>query len=159
MRGLAVYLKREFKDVNCPAKKLRKLVRTICCRFGLANATVGLVVVDNRYIRKLNDKFLHRKTATDCLAFDLSQADSGRKWFELVVNGQRAKSEAAKRRHPAQAELALYITHGLLHFLGFDDLHKTQAQKMHRFEDEILQQEGFGRVYDKTNKVVSKKRR
>ena len=50
-----------------------------------------------------------------------------------------------------EAELALYITHGLLHNLGFDDSTEMQAKKMHDTEDEILRQSGFGLVYNKSN--------
>ena len=49
--------------------------------------------------------------------------------------------------HSAEAEIALYITHGLLHNLGFDDASEQQAEEMHRMEDEILQQAGFGTVF------------
>jgi len=70
------------------------------------------------------------------------------KLFELVVNGEMAVKEAACRGHSDEAELALYITHGLLHNLGFDDSTPDQAQKMHDAEDEFLQQHGFGLVYN-----------
>jgi probable rRNA maturation factor len=159
MQGIVVNITRDFKNINCPRQKLRKLVRTVCNRFGLANVTVSIAVVDNKRIRILNEKFLHRKAVTDCLAFDLSEYKSNHRWFELVVNGERAVSEAAGRGHSVQAELALYVAHGLLHNLGFDDLLPSQAKKMHRMEDEILQQEGFGPVYDKKRKIVSNKRR
>ena len=139
--------------------KLKKLAKTICRRFGLADAKISIAVVDNRQIRKLNGKFLRRKNVTDCIAFDLSDLGAGRKFFELVVNGQRAETEAGKRGHSAAAELALYITHGLLHVIGFNDLLPVQAKKMHRLEDEILQQQGFGPVYSSKNNVVSEKRR
>jgi probable rRNA maturation factor len=153
---ISFYIKYKFA---CPVPKFKKLVGAVCTRFGLRKAVVGIVIVDNKYIRKLNEKFLRCKSVTDCLAFDLSQAGDEQKSFELVVNGQLAKSEAIKRGHPAQAELALYITHGLLHNLGFDDHSPAQARKMHRLEDQILQQHGFGPVYDRKKKIVSIKRR
>lgn len=134
----------------CPEQKLKKLVKAICRRFGLADAAVCIVIVGNNQIRLLNEKFLRRKTNTDCLAFDLSESQKGHRQFELVVNGQKAKSEAAKRDHHFEAELALYVTHSLLHNLGFDDNYPTEAKKMHRLEDEILRQNGFGIVYEKT---------
>ena len=159
MQGVIVHITRDFKNIICPQRKLIKLVRVICNRFGLANATVSIAIVANKHIRKLNDRFLNHKNVTDCLAFDLSDSKTGHRLFELVVNGEKAKSEAAKRGHSAQAELALYITHGLLHNLGFDDLLPKKAKKMHRLEDEILQQQGFGLVYDKKRKIVPDKRR
>jgi len=147
------------RKLSCPVQKFKNLVRTVCGRFDLANAAVGVAIVDNKQIRKMNKTFLHRNTVTDCLSFDLSENGGGRKWFEIVVNGERAALLAKRRGHTAQAEMALYITHGLLHNLGFNDRSASQAKKMHLLEDEILQQQGFGPVYDGKNKIVPNKRR
>ena len=57
--------------------------------------------------------------------------------------------ESKKRKHSIEAELALYITHGLLHNLGFSDEDTAGAGEMHAVEDKILQQAGFGIVYSK----------
>jgi probable rRNA maturation factor len=65
-----------------------------------------------------------------------------------VVNAEMANRQAAKRGHSPEAELALYITHGLLHNLGFDDLSSEDAKKMHETEDAMLQQLGFGIIYN-----------
>ncbi|MHC4115744.1 MAG: rRNA maturation RNase YbeY, partial [Planctomycetota bacterium] len=103
---------------------------------------------------QINKHFLNRTTDTDVISFDLSdnQKTTGKKkkqkFLELVVNGEKAVKEAQKRAHSSQAELALYITHGLLHHLGFDDSQPENAKKMHDAEDEILQQQGFGVVYN-----------
>jgi probable rRNA maturation factor len=159
MQGVIIHITREFENIICPQRKLIKLVRAICERFRLTNADIDIAIVGNRGIRKLNIEFLGHTNFTDCLSFDLSERKNSRRLFELVVNGEKAKSEAAKRGHCAQAELALYITHGLLHNLGFDDLLPKKANEMHRLEDEILQQQGFGLVYDKKTKVLPDKRR
>jgi len=159
MQGVTVHITRDFKNIPCPRRKLINLVRVICKRFRLTKATVSIAIVGNRRMRKLNIEFLNHKNFTDCLAFDLSENKNGPRLLELVVNGERAKTQAVKRGHSPQAELALYITHGLLHNLGFDDLQPKKAKVMHRIEDEILQQQGFGLVYDKKRKIVSNKRR
>jgi ssRNA-specific RNase YbeY (16S rRNA maturation enzyme) len=67
----------------------------------------------------------------------------------LIVNGALARREVAQRGHGAEAELALYVTHALLHGLGCDDAAPGPAQEMHRTEDEILQHLGYGLVYHK----------
>jgi rRNA maturation RNase YbeY len=66
----------------------------------------------------------------------------------VIVNGERAVKEAQLRNHSSEAELALYITHSLLHNLDFDDSTDEQARKMHKIEDEILQNLGYGLVYN-----------
>lgn len=158
MRGVIIYIRCEFKAIRHPVQKLEKLVCAVCKRFKISNATVDIAIVGNDCISKLNEQFLNRKNITDCLSFDLSEHKENHRWFELVVNGEKAKSQAAERGHSAQAELALYIVHGLLHNLGFDDSSEAQAKKMHFLEDEILQQQGFGPVYDRKNKITKSKR-
>jgi probable rRNA maturation factor len=70
-----------------------------------------------------------------------------------------AVRQALLRNHSSQAELALYITHGLLHNLGFDDTAEDQAEEMHNTEDEILKQLGYGLVYNTQIKTEQPGRR
>jgi probable rRNA maturation factor len=141
-----------FTGIDTPPSKIKKLVRTVFNRFGLSKATVSIVIVDDTEIRKLNSRFLNRKSNTDCLSFDLSDTHRPQspKLFELIVNGEMAVRQANLRGHSSQAELALYIIHALLHNLGFDDSTKSKAKKMHDMEDNILQQLGYGFVYNKS---------
>lgn len=146
-KKIAVQITQQFQDVEVDLQKLSKLVKAICNRFGLSKTTVSIGIVDDAEIQIVNAEFLDRKSVTDCISFDLSD-DNEQKIFDIVVNGEKAVREANQREHSAQAELALYITHGMLHNLGFDDSTKTKAKKMHDTEDEILQQHGFGLVYN-----------
>ncbi len=98
----------------------------------------------------MNREYLDRAGTTDCFSFDLSDDPSARdnRVFEIVVNGEKARQESLKRGHSAEAELALYVTHGMLHNLGFDDMNRGQSEEMHAREDEILQHFGYGIVYN-----------
>lgn len=146
---VTVQIARHFEKVPADLARLRRLVRTVCRRFGVARAVVSIGIVGDAEITALNRKFLHHPGTTDCLSFDLSDATDpeGTRVFDLVVNGELALRAAAQRGHDAEAELTLYVTHGLLHNLGFDDATPAPAQAMHRTEDEILQRLGYGRVY------------
>ena len=161
--GITVQITKKFKDIQINLSKLEKLVKTVCARFNLLKATVSITLVGDAEIKRLNKQFLNRNSTTDCLSFNLSDEDiESVKSFELVVNAERAVEQAALREHSGQAELALYVTHGLLHNLGFNDSSPRQAKKMHDTEDGILQQLGYGLVYNKTlsgSKRKSKTRR
>ena len=148
---ISVHIARNFKEIEARLPELRKLVKAICNRFKLSKATVSIAIADDTQIRKLNNQFLNSKSTTDCLSFDLSDEEVPQppKLLELIVNGEMAVRQANLRGHSSEAELALYITHGLLHHLGFDDSTESQARKMHDMEDEILQQLGYGLVYNK----------
>jgi probable rRNA maturation factor len=148
---ITVHIARDFKNIEVRPPELKKLVKAICNRFKLSKATVSIAIADDTQIRKLNNQFLNSKSTTDCLSFDLSddEVPQSPKLLELIVNGEMAVRQANLRGHSSEAELALYITHGLLHHLGFDDATESQTRKMHDMEDEILQQLGYGLVYNK----------
>jgi probable rRNA maturation factor len=148
----------DFKGIDFDRGRLKRMARHLCRRFGLSKATVSIAVLGDEAIRKVNRKFLKESTATDVVSFDLSDEGRAEKVFELVVNGEKARREGLRRGHKPEGELALYVVHGLLHNLGFDDSDGIRAEKMHRLEDEILQQFGYGIIY-KSRANLSAKRK
>jgi probable rRNA maturation factor len=146
----AIEITSQVDDAPVDFARLETLIRAVCDRFGLADASISVGIVDDARITELNERFLDHEGATDCLSFDLSDADDagGPRVLDLIVNAEMATRQAAERGHSAGAELALYVTHALLHQLGFDDRTAEQARQMHRIEDEILQHAGFGLVYN-----------
>ena len=160
---ISIQITRKFKDIKISLPELRKLVKSTCKQ--TANPEVrydgfeiSIAIVGDDEIKRLNKQFLNHDRTTDCLSFDLSDEQQSTyknltfKIIELVVNGQMAARQANQRNHSGRAELALYITHGLLHQLGFDDSTTAQAKKMHDKEDKILQQLGYGIVYNTRSK-------
>jgi probable rRNA maturation factor len=154
---LVIQIAKNFKNIDIHPPKLKKLVKTVCNRFKLSKAAISIAIVDDNQLRKLNKEFLNQNSPTDCLSFDLSDNKKNSiksfhgehsRTIELVVNGEMAVRQAKLRGHSSEAELALYITHGLLHNLGFDDSTQKKAEKMHNTEDQILQQLGYGPIYN-----------
>ncbi|RKY12530.1 MAG: rRNA maturation RNase YbeY [Planctomycetota bacterium] len=146
---LKVQFDPQVANLGANLSKLEKLVRAICNKFGHPDATVHIGIVDDAGIIEVHRQFLQKDTATDVISFDLSDEFEPQPTFQIIVNAEMADRQAIKRGHSTEAELALYITHGLLHNLGFDDLLPEDAKKMHETEDAILQEFGFGIVYHK----------
>lgn len=154
---IVVQIADNFTGLDVRLSKIKKLVQAAFNQSSTGQikpTVVSIAIVDDAEIRKLNSRFLNRKSTTDCLSFDLSdgKGPQSSRLFELIVNGEMAVRQANLRDHPPEAELALYITHGLLHNLGFDDSTDAGAKKMHDMEDKILQQFGYGLVYNKNTK-------
>lgn len=154
MAKVVVQIAKNFDNLDVNLPELKKLVITVCNRFAskeqqAVGYEISIALINDAEIRKLNNRFLNCNSSTDCLSFNLSEPDAhSPKVFELVVNAEKAVKEANLRGHSSEAELALYITHSLLHNLGFDDSTRRQAKKMHDTENEILQQLGFGSIYN-----------
>jgi probable rRNA maturation factor len=136
-------------DLRADIDRLKELAGDICRRFCVERAMISIAIVDDKKIKEVNAEFLNSQNRTDVISFDLSDETDDAKSFELIINAEEAQRQAQKRGHSTEAELALYITHGLLHNLGFDDAEADEAEKMHNVEDEILQQAGFGIIYGK----------
>jgi probable rRNA maturation factor len=129
------------------AARLKRMLCALCERFAVRWADISIVIVNDTQIKKVNKEFLGRSYVTDVISFDLSDEDGEGKVFELVINAQEARRQAKSRGHSAEAELALYIVHGFLHDVGFDDAKPGEAARMHTMEDEILDEFGYGVTY------------
>ena len=136
-------------DKTFDLEKFKSLAESVCRRFSDAAAEVSIAIVDDQTIADINKQFLDHSAPTDVISFDLSDEDAGggARNFEIVINADQAERQAAERNHDTESELALYITHGLLHNFGFDDHGEADSKKMHEMEDKILQDEGFGAIY------------
>lgn len=142
-------------DISCEIEKafdldkFKSLAESICRRFSVASTAVSIAIVDDAAIAVINKQFLDHTGPTDVISFDLSDDDDDSvRNFEIVINADQAARQAAERSHDTESELALYITHGLLHNFGFDDHSEADSKKMHEMEDNILKQEGFGAIYE-----------
>lgn len=158
---IVVEIADRFGRLEIETGKIEALVKTVCERFALPRATVSIAVVDDALFCELNLRFRNSECVSDCLSFDLSEGPEtgGEKLFDLVVNGEMALRESEFRNHSSECELALYITHALLHNLGFDDSSDAHAREMHDAEDEILRKLGYGSVYNAPiNKEASGRR-
>ena len=117
--------------------RMREVARAVLAGEGHDNAEVSLAFVDNATIHRLNRQFLDHDEPTDVLSFPLSES-KGRLSGELVIGAEVARAQAEARGHDLQAELALYVIHGLLHLCGYDDKTDDAAREMRQRERHYL---------------------
>ena len=117
---------------------MREIVRAVLQEQGVSEAEISLAFVDNAAIHQLNKRYLGHDEPTDVLSFPMSDPGSKRLTGELVIGAEVAQIEAKSRGHDVQAELTLYVIHGLLHLCGYDDKSPSDAQKMRERERHYL---------------------
>src|SRR5215469_12069795 len=98
--------------------RMREVARAVLDSEGVADYEISLAFVDNPTIHRLNKRYLDHDEPTDVLSFPLSEANSAKLAGELVIGAEVGKAQAEARGHDVQAELALYVIHGLLHLCG-----------------------------------------
>jgi probable rRNA maturation factor len=121
--------------------RLRRTARAVLAGEGVADAEISLAFVSDATIHQLNRRYLRHDEPTDVLSFPL--AAEGRLEAELVIGAEVALREAARRAHDVQAELALYVIHGLLHLCGYDDRTVTTMRAIRQRERHYLRELGW----------------
>jgi probable rRNA maturation factor len=117
--------------------RLREAVTRIARDHGRTKGTVSLAIVDDATIHDVNRRFLNHDEATDVVSFVLEE---GEKLLdgELVVGADVAARTAAELGVPPGDELLLYVVHGTLHLVGYDDLSPDPRATMRAKEREYL---------------------
>lgn len=124
-------------------KKLEGVLEYLKC-----DKTISFALVDDKTIQELHYQYLGENTPTDVLSFPLSDNEEDPLMGEVVVSVERALWEAKRRHHPFEAELFLYLVHGILHLLGYTDEEERERQKMVEKQNEILQTFGYPPISD-----------
>jgi probable rRNA maturation factor len=130
--------------------RMRDVARTVLAGEGVADYEISLAFVDNATIHALNKRYLDHDEPTDVLSFPLSEPNARKLAGELVLGAEVARDQAAARGHDVQAELALYVIHGLLHLCGQDDTTTEAAAEMRRRERLYLGQLGLPDIAPET---------
>ncbi len=103
--------------------------------------------VNDRKIKELNLKYLGRDNPTDVIAFDLAGQNSKDKIFaDIVISTDRAIDNAGAFNTTPLFEVYLYIIHGVLHILGYDDRTKKDTLVMRKKEADLLKKSGMSTV-------------
>jgi probable rRNA maturation factor len=126
--------------------RLRDIVRTVLAGESEPDYEISLAFVDNPTIHRLNKRYLDHDEPTDVLSFPLSEPGAKKLAGELVIGVEVAQTEANERGHEVQAELALYVIHGLLHLCGYDDHKEADAARMREREGHYLRLLGLPEI-------------
>ncbi len=90
---------------------------------------VEVSLVSDEEIARVHREFMQVAGATDVITFDHG---------EIVISADTAATAAAELGTSCEREIALYIVHGLLHLLGYDDKEPAEAAHMREMQEQIL---------------------
>ncbi|MBF0532679.1 MAG: rRNA maturation RNase YbeY [Candidatus Omnitrophica bacterium] len=120
-------------QIRLDSRRVEKMIRVIFRREKIATARLNVIFVSRQKITALNRRFLRQNQATDVIAFDLTperlsyQRQSAPKgairevWGDIFISVDAAVRQSREFRTTVDYELKLYVAHGILHLLGYDD--------------------------------------
>lgn len=109
------------------------------------DAEVGLIFVDDNYIRSLNAEYRGIDKPTDVLSFALNEGEDMPEdeaaedlLGDIVISLPTAQRQAEEYGHSFAREMAYLTAHGSLHLLGYDHMTEEDRQVMRQKEEAIM---------------------
>lgn len=109
---------------------------------------IGVVIAGDATVRGLNRTYRAKDRTTDVLSFASKGEEDGdhfvtpsRKtvWLgEVIISLPQAERQAVEQGHSLPRELAILITHGVLHLLGYDHEEPEGEKIMRALEKRAL---------------------
>jgi probable rRNA maturation factor len=113
-------------------------------------AELSVLLVDERAMTDLHERWMGEPGPTDVLAFPMdelrppqpgSREDNGPDpglLGDVVLCPQVAAGQAKQAGHSTQDELSLLCVHGILHLLGYDHAEPEEHAAMFALQDQLL---------------------
>ncbi len=128
------------KSLKLPHAVVQAIASQVVSEEGHQYDEVSIHFVDTKNISELHKQFFDDPTPTDCISFPMDDADSVgyRVLGEVFVCPEVAIEYSEEHGHDPYEETTLYIVHGLLHLLGYDDIEEKDVAKMRAAEQRHL---------------------
>ncbi len=129
------------QDLNFSTDNLPRLVQEVLALEGESCDEVAINFVDTETICRLHQDFFQDPSPTDCISFPLDDIETPgyRMLGEIFVCPETALQYAQANNVDPRQELTLYVVHGLLHLLGYDDIEKKDRLAMRKAEKKHME--------------------
>lgn len=100
---------------------------------------ISIYFVDEKTICKLHKLHFNDPTLTDCISIQVDEPGTLNCYLgEIYVCPQVAQTYIQKNKGNLYQEITLYLIHGILHLVGFDDIEPEDEKKMRLAEKDVM---------------------
>lgn len=129
-KGILVHIEDHQKAFPIEERLIRSVAEHLFFFLKIQKRSVSIYFVTKQKGARLHREFFNDPAPTDCMSFPMEGSHLG----EIVICPFMALS------YPDPlSEILLYLIHGMLHLIGYDDSEEKDIQKMRLKEQECLQ--------------------
>jgi probable rRNA maturation factor len=117
-------------------KKIRQIVQTVLAEEHIAPDEVALFFLSAQAMCKMHLQYFNDERLTDCISFPMDNPQETGYFYlgDIFVCPHAALIYTHEGGSDPYRETTLYIVHGLLHLIGYDDRHLGDRRKMRQKE-------------------------
>ena len=124
---------------------LARLAQAVLSSVGEKKADLGILLVGDRSMRRLNRDYRKKNRTTDVLAFPMREGPgpSSALMGDVVISVPTAAQQARQLGRSLDEELTILLIHGILHLCGYDhERSNREARRMQQRERWVLRRLG-----------------
>lgn len=131
---LNIHIDNHQRALPIQKRLISKIVKEILLFLNVRCEEISIYFTTERVISELHDTFFQDPSPTDCISFPIDEQHLG----EIFVCPSVAIEYAKKHNLNPLNETILYIIHGILHLIGYDDLDPLSKKKMRAMEKKCM---------------------
>ena len=138
---MALEITNRQRKIRLDIRFLKKIGETTLAKMGAEGAECGVLLVGDRTMARLNERYRGIARSTDVLSFPmregLFESLSPGLLGDVVISAEMADRQARALGRSLREELAALLIHGILHLLGYDHQTPSGARTMKRLEGQL----------------------
>jgi len=144
---MPVLVRSQLRRVRIDQSRLTRLAQATLSLVGERTADLGVMLIGDRSMRRLNRQYRKKDRTTDVLAFSMREESAPRSAMigDVVISVPTAAKQANQLGRSLDEELIALLVHGILHLCGYDhERSERDARHMRQRERWVLRR--LGRV-------------
>ncbi len=130
-------------ELRISIEQVQQIVQYVVKQEGQICDEVNIYLVDTLTICQLHEQFFDDPSPTDCISFPMDEK-VGKEVYprilgEVFICPSTAIAYANDHKVDPYKEATLYLIHGLLHLMGYDDLEEQDILLIRQAEERHLQ--------------------
>jgi probable rRNA maturation factor len=120
-------------DLYLDTELIAPIVEQVLAHFEEHAEELSVRFVSEPEMCQLHDQYLGDPSPTDCMSFPMDEEGEYRVLGDIVI------SPSAALAYPdPYEEVTLYLVHGILHLIGYDDVDPSDRAKMREAESSVM---------------------
>ncbi len=133
---MEILISNKQNDLTIDENNVEKVVQAVLSLEETSCDEISINFVDTAEICKLHDDFFNDPSPTDCISFPIDTEECHyRVLGEVFVCPRTAIDYSAEHGGESSKEMYLYLVHGMLHLLGYNDIDPNDQNEMRKAED------------------------